>query len=73
MGDNRFIYILPLWWLPAWWILKLFAVLIAIFAITNMPGGVHSVKDFFACLAIALPGLFLMCRFFCRLSMKGKS
>lgn len=73
MGDNRFIYILPLWWIPAWWLLKLFAVLIAIFAITNMPWGVHSVKDFFACLAFALPGLFLMCRFFYRLSTRGQS
>jgi hypothetical protein len=64
MGDNRIIYIFPLWWLIAWWALKSSAVLIAIVAITNGPGGVHSVKDFFACLAFALPGLFLMGRFF---------
>jgi hypothetical protein len=73
MGDNKFIYILPLWWLPAWWVLKFFAVLLAIFAITNIPGRVHSVKDFFACLAFAIPGLFLICRFFYRISVKGQS
>jgi hypothetical protein len=73
MGDNRFIYILPLWLIPAWWVLKFFAVLIAIVFITNGPGGVHSVKDFFACLAFALPGLFLMVRFFYRLSTRGRS
>lgn len=66
-------YEVPLSWIAAWWALKGFAVLLAIFAIPNMPWGVHSVKDFFACLAFALPGLFLICRFFFRVFNKGRS
>ena len=38
MGDNKFIYILPLWWLPAWWVLKFFAVLIGDFRHHEHPG-----------------------------------
>jgi hypothetical protein len=63
-------YTFPISWVIAWWVLKTFAVLITIFAITNMPGGVHSVKDFFGCLAFALPGLFLICRFFFRICVR---